>query len=222
MSAEPSGAGGIPCQDCAGHNPVWFAPSPDWNFVIGGPDAKGDPGGMLCPNCYIRRAEAAGLRPTAWIVSQEALEPSGGLDLAKLEEVARAATKAGEPEGWQIDNFGKEGFPWGAHSDADSNHIIALSRTWDDINYIATFDPPTVLRLIDRIGELETALGEIESLEDILSAVEAALTAKDEPEDYNPTLLQRAQDVMSAYEHNRALALAKSAGRPVPPHGSGP
>ena len=79
----PQGASpGTICQDCGGDNPVWFAPSPDWNLVLGGPEAKGDPGGMLCPNCYIRRAEAAGLRPTAWVVSQEA---HIGADTARMD-----------------------------------------------------------------------------------------------------------------------------------------
>src|SRR5437868_786969 len=41
------------CQDCGGRNPVWFAPNPVWNLVMGGPDAKGDPGGIICPVCFI-------------------------------------------------------------------------------------------------------------------------------------------------------------------------
>lgn len=59
------------CQDCDAENPVWFAPNADWNLAMGGAEAAGDPGGVVCPNCYIRRAEMAGLTPTAWIVSQE-------------------------------------------------------------------------------------------------------------------------------------------------------
>lgn len=60
------------CQDCAGPNRVWFAPSPLWNLVMGGPEAKGDPGGIVCPMCFIRRAEEAGIVPTAWVVAPEA------------------------------------------------------------------------------------------------------------------------------------------------------
>jgi hypothetical protein len=61
------------CQDCQSENPVWFAPNPIWNLVMGGPEAKGDPGGTLCPNCFIKRAEAAGQRPTARVLQPETL-----------------------------------------------------------------------------------------------------------------------------------------------------
>ena len=45
------------CDECKRANPApWFAENKLWNRVVGGPDAKGDPGGFLCPNCFIRRA----------------------------------------------------------------------------------------------------------------------------------------------------------------------
>lgn len=59
------------CDDCQQPYAVWFAPSPIWNFVMGGPDAKDDPGGMLCPRCFTLRAESAGVVPTAWVVAPE-------------------------------------------------------------------------------------------------------------------------------------------------------
>jgi hypothetical protein len=59
------------CDDCHGTNPVWFAPNALWNLVIGGPEAKGDPGGFICPVCFIARAEAGGMRPTAWELRPE-------------------------------------------------------------------------------------------------------------------------------------------------------
>lgn len=65
----------IPCQDCGGFNPTWFAPSLDWNLVMGGPEAKGDPGGYICPNCYIKRAEITGVSPAAWVVSGQTDAP---------------------------------------------------------------------------------------------------------------------------------------------------
>lgn len=61
------------CMDCGGHNPVWFAPNELWNRVIGGPDATHDPGGFYCPVCFIDRAEAAGMVPTAWVLTPEAI-----------------------------------------------------------------------------------------------------------------------------------------------------
>lgn len=59
------------CIDCGGHNPVWFAPNNVWNLIIGGPEALDDPGGLYCPNCFIARAETAGLVPTAWELRPE-------------------------------------------------------------------------------------------------------------------------------------------------------
>jgi hypothetical protein len=56
----------IPCEDCGAATPSWNAPNELWNLVKGGPDAKDDPGGHLCLNCFVRRAEAAGIRPAAW------------------------------------------------------------------------------------------------------------------------------------------------------------
>lgn len=48
------------CQICGQVNPTWFAPSELWNRVI--PERSG----MLCPNCFIARAERQGVHPTAW------------------------------------------------------------------------------------------------------------------------------------------------------------
>jgi hypothetical protein len=59
------------CDDCGGVNPVCFAPNDLWNLVIGGPEAKGDPGGFVCPNCFIGRAEAAGVNRAAWKLEPE-------------------------------------------------------------------------------------------------------------------------------------------------------
>src|SRR4051812_19830995 len=59
------------CQDCGGRNPVWFAPNSVWNLVMGGPDAKGDPGGIICPVCFIQRANACGVPNTGWELRPE-------------------------------------------------------------------------------------------------------------------------------------------------------
>jgi hypothetical protein len=75
----PDRSEAYPCQSCGGPTLVWFAPNDLWNLVMGGPEARDDPGGFMCPNCFIRRAEAAGIVPTAWIVSREDLasRPTG-------------------------------------------------------------------------------------------------------------------------------------------------
>ncbi len=59
------------CGDCGGVNPRWFAPNYLWNFVIGGPGNRDDPGGFICPTCFITRAEAAGLHVTGWLLTPE-------------------------------------------------------------------------------------------------------------------------------------------------------
>ena len=46
--------------------PVWFADNVLWNRVVGGEVAMSDPGGFLCPTCFIRRSHEAGLRPVSW------------------------------------------------------------------------------------------------------------------------------------------------------------
>jgi hypothetical protein len=63
----------IQCDDCGGANPVWFASNELWNRVMGGPHAKDDPGGIVCPGCFILRAEDEGIVPTAWELRPEEL-----------------------------------------------------------------------------------------------------------------------------------------------------
>jgi hypothetical protein len=55
----------LSCQDCDGSTRVWFAPNATWNAVMG------SDGGMLCPGCFIDRAEAIGMVPTAWVLTME-------------------------------------------------------------------------------------------------------------------------------------------------------
>lgn len=63
MSAHPEDI----CEDCNGRNVVWFAPSELWNKVVRKPDIA-DP--MLCPRCFILRAENIGIQYT-WEVKPE-------------------------------------------------------------------------------------------------------------------------------------------------------
>lgn len=56
-----------PCKDCGNEDNIrWFTESVFWNQVIGGPGAMGDPGGILCVPCFVKRADAAGYAPRAW------------------------------------------------------------------------------------------------------------------------------------------------------------
>lgn len=88
------------CEDCDGPVPVWFAPNSLWNLVKGGPHATDDPGGFLCLNCFVIRAEAAGICPTAWVLDEEHLKPKSttelvsayvrGKRLIRADDVARS------------------------------------------------------------------------------------------------------------------------------------
>lgn len=62
------------CQKCGTDNPVWFAPSPIWNCLMGGPDATDDPGGVLCPTCFMALDDDQiwEVRPKAQPTPQEA------------------------------------------------------------------------------------------------------------------------------------------------------
>ena len=59
--------GGEICQECG--LPVslgiggtfWNAPNDLWNLVMGGPEAKDDPGGTLCPRCFTLACRAQGI-----------------------------------------------------------------------------------------------------------------------------------------------------------------
>lgn len=56
-----------PCQDCGTPDNIrWWTDSSLWNRVMGGPDARDDPGGIVCIPCFATRAAAAGLPITAW------------------------------------------------------------------------------------------------------------------------------------------------------------
>lgn len=45
------------CPECGTDYPAWFTDNPLWNTVLGGPTAMDDPGGMLCPLCFAKKAE---------------------------------------------------------------------------------------------------------------------------------------------------------------------
>lgn len=46
-----------PCQDCGCMYSPWFTDNVLWNFIMGGPDATDDPGGMLCMSCFTARVD---------------------------------------------------------------------------------------------------------------------------------------------------------------------
>lgn len=45
------------CQDCGHAYSPWVTDNPLWNQVIGGDGTTSDPGGHLCPACFMRHTE---------------------------------------------------------------------------------------------------------------------------------------------------------------------
>lgn len=69
VGSVPESSGEVPhCNACGRSSRYWHAENRLWNLVMGGPDAKGDPGGILCPNCFIDRAAASGMA-RRWVVT---------------------------------------------------------------------------------------------------------------------------------------------------------
>ena len=100
------------------------------------------------------------------------------LNLNELRKVAEAAT----PGPWEVQH--REGLDWLSSSphinsgDHEPGSTVrragagdsAWGSTWPhrnaraDATHIATFDPPTVLALLDRVAELEAVVGRVEAL----------------------------------------------------------
>lgn len=77
------------CDDCLMPNVVWCAPNKLWNRVIRAHGENG-PDPMLCPTCFIKRAEAAGINSTAWRVTQENIHTR--LERIEIEDTSDCAT----------------------------------------------------------------------------------------------------------------------------------
>jgi hypothetical protein len=45
------------CQECERTYVPWFTDNWLWNHVMGGPNCTSDPGGYLCPRCFMVRVE---------------------------------------------------------------------------------------------------------------------------------------------------------------------
>lgn len=101
---------------------------------------------------------------------------------------------------------------------AHADHVLRIAKEAED-GFAA-------LEMIDRCWEacgvpgnrkhlsldeqVAAIVRDLHDVEDKLQTVEKALTAADEPEHYNPSVLQRAEDIMRAYEHNQTLLLRRS------------
>lgn len=54
------------CEECGRENVTWFGPSEIWNKVVRVPGERDQ---MLCPVCFIKRAEKAGYGPVWQVTS---------------------------------------------------------------------------------------------------------------------------------------------------------
>lgn len=61
MKDEDKGEGW--CDDCGQEYPIWFAPNKVWRVI--------HQQGMLCPNCFMRKAEKDELGRIVWIVKPD-------------------------------------------------------------------------------------------------------------------------------------------------------
>lgn len=55
------------CHECGSTNPVWYAPSEDWNLAT----AKIGREAILCPSCFIFLYERATGEEPVWIVRRQ-------------------------------------------------------------------------------------------------------------------------------------------------------
>jgi hypothetical protein len=70
------------CQQCGGPNIVWFAPNEIWNRVM-------LDGGILCPICFVQRAETEGIKEIWRLAPAEPKTTSVPDD--RIEAVAKMA-----------------------------------------------------------------------------------------------------------------------------------
>lgn len=84
------------CDRCGGRNiSPWYADSDVWNRVAGD-------WSILCPICFSKLAEEAGIKPTAWRLSMEGDEPEVNKLRVRLshlyDKLAQAQAVVGELE----------------------------------------------------------------------------------------------------------------------------
>ena len=74
--SQPAPSGDGDKADCGHANPIWFADNSLWNTVVGGEGATDDPGGILCPTCFMIKADRP-LRISESAPSRDVVEAGG-------------------------------------------------------------------------------------------------------------------------------------------------
>lgn len=83
-SAKPKYPNDI-CMDCGRHCIVWFADNEVWNRVIS-PENRFL---MLCPTCFVVRAEAQGIKTTGWKMTPEDYDSAKPETSHRLKDIER-------------------------------------------------------------------------------------------------------------------------------------
>lgn len=65
------------CQDCGCSYGVWFAPNDVWNFVMADYEGEKKRPSVICPTCFIKRADEEGVDCTGWELRPENLRGCG-------------------------------------------------------------------------------------------------------------------------------------------------
>lgn len=127
------------------------------------------------------------------------------IDVSKLREVAEAATPGPwatekKPGGRQNVMEPKRVYSETVREIAEFADDVADTIDAADAEYIATFDPPTVLALLDRLERAEAALERVRA---VLATVGALRDSGRYPESANGWLAAITVDVGAALEDQR-------------------
>jgi hypothetical protein len=123
-----------PCMDCGKPNLVWFAPNNIWNQVF--PDRVG----LVCPNCFIERAERSGLKH-AWL-----LTPETGVEEAHAQEISEMASSLAQLREWarELEDFLRkvQEYDCPKQCDQKKNHHTAFCITTRALLTSSATPPP--------------------------------------------------------------------------------
>lgn len=83
-----------PCQECGEAYPIWFTDNAVWNYVLSGGTSTREQGGMLCPRCFMAKAEPLYAAALTWRIAIS--DPSVNPKAEAWSEGYRAGIRSGE------------------------------------------------------------------------------------------------------------------------------